>query len=89
MQKTNTPMKSCIASTLLLVILGCTPRDKTPDTSVNYEFHSNGLTLWRCNRKTGEAYFCRVNELQWQRVLEPGERSAPKKDIFDEVAPGK
>jgi hypothetical protein len=76
---------------------GCgNPRQ--PSEPAKFDFHSGagGYVIWRCNRQTGEVYFCdyrRRSKLnpnarapQWRKVLEPAEIETPP--VADEPSLG-
>jgi len=63
----------------LALVFGC-DNSHQPDRGLKYEFHSGagGYVIWRCDRVTGDAYFCDYRDRtrnsrppEWHRVLDP------------------
>ena len=49
--------------TVALLITGCNP---TPPAE--YEFHTAGAVLYRCNRRTGEVDWTTASQGYWSRI---------------------
>jgi hypothetical protein len=82
--KTRCPNFANLATFIVACVLaGCdlktnlnphTQADRIPasNPTANYEFHTigNGAVLWRCNKLTGETYYCNLTASnQWWTLV--------------------